>query len=343
MVEMQNRGAAPAPNPVLAEIWRGGMLECVHRGTAVICGPSGEVIEAWGDPARVILPRSSCKMVQALPMVESGAADAAGLSDRHLALATASHNGAPVHTRLALSWLQEIGLAEDDLRCGAQIPGDRATRHVLLSENRAPGQLHNNCSGKHSGMLTLNRHLGGGPEYVDPDHEVQKAIRTATEETAREAITHHAIDGCSAPNFALSLQGLATAMAGFARPDQAFGGVRANAARRLRDAMMAHPVLVAGEGRYSTEMMQALGGRAAIKSGAEGVMIAILPEQGLGVALKIDDGAVRGARAAMTALLTRLGVIERDSPLHRKYADAPILNFRGIDCGRLRAASVLAG
>lgn len=338
MVETPNSVATEAPNPVLAEIWRGGMLECVHRGTAVICTPDGEITAAWGDPARIILPRSSCKMVQALPMVESGAADQAGLSERHLALATASHNGAPIHTELALDWLGEIGLAEDDLRCGAQIPGDRATRHVLIAGDRAPRQIHNNCSGKHSGMLTLNRHLRGGPEYVDPDHKVQQAIRAATEETARETVMRHAIDGCSAPNFALSLRGLATAMAGFAHPDQAFGGARAKAAARLRDAMMAHPVLVAGEGRYSTEMMQALGGRAAIKSGAEGVMIAILPEQGLGIALKVDDGATRGARAAMTALLARLGVIEREAPIYGKYADAPILNFRGLDCGRLRAA-----
>lgn len=331
------------PNPVLAEIWRGGVLECVHRGTAVICGPDGDIIAAWGDPARVILPRSSCKMVQALPMVESGAADAAGLGDRHLALATASHGGAKVHTELALSWLQEIGLEEDDLRCGVHPPGDRATRQRLLADGGKPGQIHNNCSGKHSGMLTLSRHLGGGPEYVDPDHEVQKAIRAATEETAGETVTAFAIDGCSAPNFALSLRGLATAMAGFARPQQAFTGARAKAAARLRDAMMAHPLLVAGEGRYSTEMMQALRGRAAIKSGAEGVMVAILPEKGLGVALKVDDGATRGARAAMTALLARLGVIEQEAPLFRKYADAPLVNFRGIDCGRLRAAPALLG
>ena len=200
---------------MLAEIWRGGILECVHRGTAAICRPGGEVVAAWGDPGRVVLPRSSCKMIQALPLVESGAADAAGLSARHLALACASHSGSRTHTDLASSWLAGLGLGEGDLRCGPQVPEDEQARHALYHEHRAPGQIHNNCSGKHSGMLTLNRHLGGGPDYVDPDHPVQQAIRAATAETARQEVTRYAVDGCSAPNFAVTLGGLATAMAGF--------------------------------------------------------------------------------------------------------------------------------
>jgi L-asparaginase II len=333
----------PGANPVLAEIWRGGMLECVHRGTAVICSPRGEVLEAWGDPDRVILPRSSCKMIQALPLVESGAADAAGLSDRHLALACASHSGARVHTELARTWLLGLGLGEADLRCGPQEPDDEAARQALWTELEAPSQLHNNCSGKHSGMLTLNKRLGGGAEYIDPEHAVQRAIRAATAETAREEVTRFAIDGCSAPNSAVSLRGLATAMAGFARPDAAFSGSRAIAAARLRDAMMAHPALVAGDGRYSTRVMQGLAGRAAVKSGAEGVLVAILPGKGLGIALKVDDGAGRGAQAAMTALLARCGALDRNASLYGDYADAPLLNRRGIDCGRVRSAAMLEG
>ncbi len=305
-------------NPVLAELWRGGILECVHRGTAVICDAQGDVVEAWGDPDRVVLPRSSCKMIQALPLVDSGAADAAGLSERHLALACASHSGARVHTELAQSWLLGLGLGEADLRCGPQVPDDDAARHALWSELRSPNQLHNNCSGKHSGMLTLNKRLGGGPEYIDPEHPVQRAIRAATAETAREEVTRFAVDGCSAPNFAVSLRGLATAMAGYARPEVAFSGARATAAGRLRDAMMAHPVLVAGDGRYSTRVMQRLAGRAAVKSGAESVLVAILPSKGLGIALKVDDGAGRGAQAAMTALLVRAGVLERRDALYAR-------------------------
>lgn len=329
------------PNPVLAEVWRGGLLECVHRGTAVVCTPDGQIVDAWGDPDRVILPRSSSKMLQALPLVESGAADAAGLGVEHLALACASHQGAAIHTELAGAWLAGLGLGEGDLRCGPQVPDDREARHALRDSGQSPCQFHNNCSGKHSGMLTLNRHLGGGSEYIDPDHPVQLAARAATAETAREDISGFAIDGCSAPNFALSLKGLATAVAGFARPDQAFGGVRAKAATRLRDAMIAHPMLVAGSGRACTALMQACAGRAAVKTGAEGVFVGILPEAGLGIALKIDDGSGRGSHAAISALLVRHGALEAGHPVYGQYADAPLLNRRGVDCGRIKAAEAL--
>ncbi|MEM1298345.1 MAG: asparaginase [Pseudomonadota bacterium] len=325
-------------NPVLAEIWRGPVLECVHRGTAVVCRPDGEVVAAWGDPARRVLPRSSCKMVQALPLVESGAADAAGLTDRHLALACASHQGAAVHTDLAGEWLAHLGLGEPDLRCGPQIPDDGEARHGLRARGEAPCQLHNNCSGKHSGMLTLNQHLGGEAEYLEVEHPVQRAVAQVTAETHREELGDHAIDGCSAPNFVVSLQGLATAMAGFARPEEAFTSARIDAAHRLRNAMIAHPVLVAGDKRACTKLMRATGAKAAVKTGAEGVFVGILPEAGLGIALKIDDGSTRGSHAAITALLARYEALDREDPVYLEYAYAPLLNRRDIDCGRIRAA-----
>lgn len=329
-----------AENPVLAEVWRGDVLECVHRGTAVVCRPDGEIVAAWGDPARRILPRSACKMIQALALVESGAADEAGLSARHLALACASHNGAAVHTELASEWLASIGLGEDDLRCGPQLPADTEARLALECGGHAPGQVHNNCSGKHTGMLTLGRHLGAGPEYIEPDHPVQRAIRAATAETAGEEIDTFAIDGCSAPNWVVSLHGLARAVAGYAEPGH-WGGARGRAAERLRDAMMAEPVLVAGEGRACTDIMRAAEGRVAVKTGAEGVFVGILPEVGLGIALKVDDGATRASQAAIAALLVRHGVLERESAVHHALADAPLLNRRGLDCGRVRAAGIL--
>ncbi len=335
-------------NPVLAEIWRGEILECVHRGTAVVATAAGEVVEAWGDPARVVLPRSSFKMIQALPLVESGAADAAGLSREHLALACASHSGAGVHTALAASWLAGIGLAEPDLRCGAHVPGDPEAAHALYAAGAAPGQFHNNCSGKHCGFLTMNRHLRGGPEYLDLDHPLQQAVRLTVEEVTGETVSGHAIDGCSAPNFATSLKGLATAMARFATAGTSFSGAsftgaRAGAARRLVEAMAAHPVLVGGEGRATTNLIRACAGRAVVKTGAEGVYIAILPGRGLGMALKIDDGNARGSEAAIAALLARHGALERGDPAFTALADAPILNCRGFAHGRLRAADVLLG
>ncbi|MEM7211887.1 MAG: asparaginase [Pseudomonadota bacterium] len=328
-------------NPILAEVHRGPVLECVHRGAVAVCRPDGSVDLSLGDVQSPMLPRSACKMVQALPLVESGAADQAGLTSRHLALSCASHNGAAIHTDLASAWLAELGLGDDDLRCGPQIPNDEPACTALRASGNQPTQIHNNCSGKHSGMLTLNRHLGSGTEYIDPDHPVQQAVRAATEETARESSTGHATDGCSAPNFAISLTGLATAMAGFARPDEAFSGSRARAAARLRDAMMAHPELVAGEGRACTALMRAASGKAAVKTGAEGVFTAILPEVGLGIAIKIDDGATRGSHAAIAALLSRYGVLDWNDPTVQDFANAPLLNRREIDCGRIQAAKVL--
>lgn len=334
---------AETANPTLAEIWRGGMLESIHRGSAVVAGPDGRVLEAWGDPARVVLPRSAVKMIQALPLIESGAADAAGLGAEHLALACASHQGAPVHTRLAGRWLESIGLGEADLRCGAHPPGDADTRRALEMREQNPSQLHNNCSGKHCGFLTLARHLGAGPDYIDPDHPVQRAVREATEEVTGERVAGVAIDGCSAPNFAVTLAGLAGAMARFATPEQSFRAIRAAAARRLVAAMAAHPELVAGEGRATTDLIRASAGRAVVKTGAEGVFTAILPERGLGIALKIDDGASRGSEAAIAALLARHGALERGHRVFRQLAEAPIRNWRGIEHGHLRAAPALAG
>lgn len=327
-------------NPVLAEIWRGPLLESVHRGTAVVCRPDGEVLAAWGDPARVILPRSSCKIIQALPLVESGAADRAGLSDAHLALACASHQGAPAHTDLVRGWLGMLDLREPDLRCGPQTPYDDDTRFDLRQAVRQGDQTHNNCSGKHCGFLTLNRHLGGGTEYIDPDHPVQQAVKRASAELAGEDLDAFAVDGCSAPNFAMSVRGLATSVARFAVPET-LDGTRARAATRLRDAMAAHPLLVAGAGRACSALIRACEGRAVVKTGAEGVFIAILPDPGIGIAVKCDDGSTRGSEAAIAALLARYGALDKAHPAYADYADAPLTNRRGIAHGHLRAAPSL--
>jgi L-asparaginase II len=322
----------------MVEIWRGEMAESLHHGHAVVCDASGAVVEAWGDPATVIYPRSSCKMIQALPLVESGAAE--GLGSEQLALACASHSGAAIHTGRVARWLADLSLAEDALRCGPQMPEDAEARETLLCGHVAPGQVHNNCSGKHAGFLTLSRHMGAGPEYVDPDHPVQRAVRAAFEEVTGEASPRFAIDGCSAPNFATSLHGLARAMARFAAAEATDG--RGRAMIRLREAMVRHPELVAGEERACTTLMRAMGGRAAVKTGAEGVFVAIIPDLRLGVALKIVDGTTRASECAIAAILARLGLLDRSGAAARRYLDAPILNRRGIATGAIRAADAFA-
>lgn len=325
-------GAVP-----MVELWRGGMLESSHLGHAVICDAQGGIVESWGDPETVIFPRSSCKMLQALPLLESGAAAAHGLNDAQLALACASHQGAAVHTGMVARWLADLGLGEADLRCGAHEPNDRAERDRLIKTDESPCQYHNNCSGKHSGFLTLNKHLGGHADYVELDHPVQRAVKAAFEEVTGETSPGHGIDGCSAPNFATTVHGLARAMAFFASAGEG-GDTRQRAAHRLTRAMTAFPELVAGEGRACTELMRAMGGRVAIKTGAEAVFVAIVPEKRLGIALKIVDGAPRASEAAIAALLVRLGVLEAEHPATRKRLNVVQRNCRGFDVGVVQLA-----
>ncbi|WP_333817327.1 asparaginase [Tabrizicola sp.] len=326
--------------PVM-EVWRGGLLECVHQAHAVICDAKG-VVAAWGNPQAVIFPRSSAKMLQALPLLETGAADALGLSQAHLALSCASHEGAALHVGMAARWIADLGLTESDLRCGAHEPGDRTERDRLIRAGERPCQLHNNCSGKHSGFLTVTRHLKAGPEYVDIDHPLQKAVRAATEEVTGETIAGWGVDGCSAPNFAMTVGGLARAMAQYATAREGYGA-RESAMHRLTRAMAAHPDLVAGEGRACTELMRAMGGRVAIKTGAEGVFVAILPEKGLGIALKIVDGGTRGAEAAITALLARVGALDPAHPAAVKRMAGVQRNWRGLETGFYRMADGFPG
>lgn len=330
--------SGPVP---LAEIWRGDFLESLHLGHAVICDGEGQIVEAWGDPEKVILPRSSSKMVQALPLITSGAADAAGLSTEHLALACASHQGAAIHTDRVTRWLADLGLGESDLRCGAQMPDDKPAKTALIKSDESPCQIHNNCSGKHSGFLTLNQHLKGGAEYIDPSHVVQKACLDAFEEVTQLSSPGYGIDGCSAPNHATTVHGMARAM-GFFASAHTRSDSTSKAAARLGEAMRLHPDLVAGETRACTELMRATKGKVALKTGAEAFFVAILPEQQRGIALKVADGSTRGAECAIAALLVRLGALNPDHPATLKRMNAPITNWRGTLTGYIRPAAGLA-
>lgn len=326
----------------LVEVWRGPFCESIHRGHAVVWHADGGIVASWGDPDAVILPRSSCKMIQALPLIESGAAEAFGLSDAQLALSCASHSGAAVHTDMVRAWLGGLGIdPEAALRCGPQMPSDPDARTAMIKTDTSPCQIHNNCSGKHSGFLTLTKHLGAGPDYVDPDHPVQMAVKAAFEEVTEETSPGFGIDGCSAPNFACTVTGLARAMGRFAAAT-GNGDTRDRAMHRLTRAMASYPVLVAGEGRSCTALMRAMSGRASVKTGAEAVFIAIVPERRMGVALKIEDGATRGSEAAITRILTGLGVLDAHHPAALAYTHGPIRNRRDIVTGEYRLSGSLA-
>jgi L-asparaginase II len=319
----------------MAEIWRGPFLESVHNGHAVVCDDSGQIVHAWGDPEAIILPRSSSKMIQALPLIRSGAADAHNLTTEQLALSCASHQGAAIHTDRVGKWLDYLELTDDAFRCGPQAPSDEDARNGLIRAFEKPCQIHNNCSGKHAGFLTLTKHLKSGPDYVDPAHPVQMACLDAFEDITGLTSPGYGIDGCSAPNYATTLHGMARAMATFAAAPEG------SAEERLRSAMMLHPDLVAGEGRACTNLMRAMGGKVAVKTGAEAFFIAIIPEKKMGVALKIVDGTTRAAECAIAAILVKLGVLDAELPETMKYLNAPIRNWLGVQTGTQRAAPPL--
>lgn len=318
-------------NPVLVETTRGPIVENRHRAAAAIVSASGDVVEAWGDVQRAILPRSSVKMIQALPLIESGAADAARLTPEHLALACASHQGSAIHTERVTAWLDAIGLDPDALLCGPQPPRDPEVK----ARDRTATRLLNNCSGKHTGFLTVAKHLSADPRgYLDPTAPVQSAVAEAfSAVTDTEQPLQYGIDGCSAPNFAAPLVNIARAMARFAAPDS-FGGVRGKAAKRLIDAMRARPLLISGEGRACAALIDASSGRVAVKTGADGVFVGVVPEQGLGFCLKIDDGNTAAAEALCAALLVRIGAVAADDV--RRFTDTDIRNFNNEIAGHRR-------
>lgn len=328
-------------NPILVEITRGTLVESVHRGAVAMARAGGAMLLSLGDVNAPVYPRSSLKPIQALPLVESGAADAFALSEEELALACASHSGEPMHTSRVAAWLKKIGCAESDLACGAQPVRYEPVWADMVRHGYRPTRIHNNCSGKHAGFLTLARHWKIATEgYEQHSHPVQQAVAKALGElTGIAAELPWGVDGCAAPNFALPLAAFARALAKLADPS-GLPETRAAAARRLVQAMAAHPELVAGAGRSDTILMRAAAGRAATKAGAEGFYAAIIPEAGLGIALKIDDGAGRGAETAMAAILDKLGLLGEHREA-REMVRAPVLNTRNAIVGERRPAPAL--
>ena len=323
---------------IMCEIWRGSYLESVHTGMAVICDKDGEISHQWGNPNALILPRSSAKMMQAIPLIISGAEKKFSIGEDLLALACASHNAAEIHLSRVLGWLSHLGFSETDLRCGPQPSKDPYVKKQMLEKGQSPCQIHNNCSGKHAGFLSVSRHLNAGPEYTDPDHPVQLMVMDVFQELTQNKVDGITIDGCSAPNPAIPLYSLAKVMSWFAtahkRDDQL-----SKAALKLRNAMVNYPELVAGELRACTNLMKACEKKAILKTGAEGVFVAILPELEKGIALKIFDGGTRASECAIASLLIQLGVLNPNHPTALAYTHAPILNWRKIQTGMMKASN----
>lgn len=332
-------------NPVLVEVLRSAVVESAHRGAISVFDGDGKPVWEIGDTARAVFPRSAVKAIQALPFVESGAADAYGFGQRELALACASHSGEPAHTELASSMLAKVGLDPSALECGAHWPSSQPATVALARNGGSPSALHNNCSGKHSGFLCTCAYSGIEHHgYVKAGHALQEMVREAMENVTGAAHdeSHRGTDGCSIPTYAVPLRNFAR---GFARmaTGNGLGPQRAKAARRLMAACMAEPFLVSGTDRADVALMEAAPGRIFVKVGAEGVYCAALPELGLGIALKCDDGESRAAEIMIAAVLAKLLV--KDEAVAAKLTEQanPVLkNWNGVEVASLRPTAALA-
>jgi L-asparaginase II len=332
----------------LVEVRRGAITESRHRGHVVAVEPDGKIVARLGAFETVTFLRSSAKPFQALPLVVSGAADRFGFTDREVALACASHNGEPIHTELAASMLKKIGLGPAALKCGVHEPYSVEAAQQLRELGEAPTALHNNCSGKHAGMLALAVHWNAPTEtYNKAEHPVQIAIGKTIAQFSGVPVEDLAvgIDGCAVPVFGLSVRAMALAYARLVAPPASFDEATRNACARIVRVMSAYPELIGGTSdRLDTEIMRAAPGALVSKVGVEGVYTAgVLPNdewpRGLGLALKIEDGDDRRARPTVVIeALRQLGVL-RDESLEAvaRYAFFPVLNRPGEVTGEVRA------
>ncbi|HVG18367.1 MAG TPA: asparaginase [Blastocatellia bacterium] len=341
--------------PVLVEVSRGAIVESRHRGVIIAVEPDDHVVARLGDDRLITSTRSTIKPIQAIPIITSGAADHFKLTSRELAVACASHEGEPIHTETVFGMLARAGLDETALRCGAHAPYNPETARQLEQDGLPFTQIHNNCSGKHAGMLMTAVHRKLDIEdYHLPDHPVQREIISALARLSDldENMTA-AIDGCSAPTFAVPLRSLAVA---FARLVSMCGAAQSNpqswfaansdlaeAARRIVPAMIEHPELVGGTKRFDTDLLRAARGKLICKVGAEAVYsIGVLPSEqfprGLGIAFKMEDGSYRGLAPAVVETLVQLGVLSGGEAAALSSYRRPIVeNRRGLNVGEVRA------
>ncbi|NTF86425.1 asparaginase [Agrobacterium rhizogenes] len=331
-------------NPVCVEVTRGNLVESRHRGSVAVVDGDGKLVFSLGDIENGVFPRSACKAMQALPLVESGAADAYGFGNKELALACSSHNGEDEHVALAASMLARAGRDVTTLECGAHWSFDQKTIIHQARTLDKPTALYNNCSGKHSGFICACSHQDIDPTgYVSYDHPLQQQIRATMQSLTGTPLGHDncGIDGCAIPSYAVPLRSLAH---GFARMATGNGlePLRAKASRRLIDACMAEPFYVAGTDRACTKLMRIAPGRIFAKTGAEGVFCAAIPEQGIAIAVKCDDGTTRAAEAMVAATLARF--FEKDGDINSGLmatANKALNNWNRIHVGDIRATTVL--
>lgn len=328
-----------ATTPVAVDVWRGGRIESRHRVRAAVVDVAGRTPLGLGDLDEPVFPRSAVKPFQALALVESGAADAFGVTEEELALACASHGGELRHVTLVEAWLARLGLDETALACGPHGPTNAQAAADLARSGGAPRRVHNNCSGKHTGMLAAALQLGAPTRgYEHPEHPVQRHVQAALRQLAGvDELPIPGIDGCSLPNHPLPLAALGRAAARLADPS-GLEASRAGALERIARAMRAHPFMVAGSGRCCTLLMETVPDLIA-KTGAEGVYLGAWRARGLGIVVKAEDGAARAAEVAFLALLEHLGALPKAAlPSLDRFRRPRLRNYAGLEVGHLAPA-----
>lgn len=322
----------------LARVLRAGHVESIHRGHVAVVDAEGRLLAWAGEPRLLVFPRSAFKPFQSYPFVASGAFARSGLGADALALISGSHGGTDAHASLAREILARAGVDEGALRCGTHTPYDEATAAALRDRREKPGPLRHNCSGKHAGML-LYAALSGASldDYVDPNHPVQREIFDRFAELMGEPFVDPvpAIDGCSAPTPRIPLTTLAHSFALLARGADR-GGRPVPALAQIRDAMRAHPEMVAGEGRLDTIVMRTVA-NVVCKAGAEAVHAAGLLDRGIGIAVKIEDGSRRALGPAAVGALGEVGALGAAvSAALAEQAERRLQNSAGLEVGAIR-------
>jgi L-asparaginase II len=324
------------PGRCTVEAVRGEIVESSHYVHVAVVHAAQGLLASAGNPAHQSFVRSAIKMFQVMPFVEAGGVAHFGLTGEELALCTASHGGEPFHVATARSILARAKVTEAALVCGPHPPLHEPAAQAMLAAGEKPGRIHNNCSGKHAGMLACcvcQQWVTNG--YHRPSHPLQQRIQSTLARWMRidAGEIEHAVDGCGLPTFAIALDAVAEGCARFA----AAAADSTTPSATIFNAMVDHPEFVAGTDRLDTDLMRAAGRRLVAKVGAEGFYCASVPSLQIGVALKVEDGAKRAAEPALLAVLQRIGALtEAEVGRLEKYAEPKILNTRQELVGHLR-------
>lgn len=331
-------------NPVLVEVYRGGILESFHRGSVCVVNSNGKIIFSLGNTQQICYPRSAMKLVQVLPLVECGGIEKFGFTTEEIAIMCGSHNAEPDHLRVVNSILNKIDETEQSLQCGPQYPTAKKEADALIRTGTKPGAIHNNCSGKHAGMLALCKILGEPVnDYLNPQHRIQQLILAYVAqmyEYAKQQMVC-ALDGCSAPIYSIPVYNQALCFKNLVDP-KAFSVERQKACALIVDAVSKHPFMVAGSKRYCTDLMQICAPALIGKTGAEGVFCLALSKQKIGVCIKIDDGKMLPQYNVAQAFVEATKLFKADElvPLNH-YKNEELKNFNKLHTGEIKTVKGL--